>query len=82
MDDGPLVILRNGLVSLVFHVRIREHIFKTPDADYGVTQAGVLGSLLVSVYMLLLGSLIRQHGMNAHSYADDPNTMTDSEMSC
>ena len=67
----PLAWFRSYLSGRSQRVLINGEFSSSQRLVYGVPQGSVLGPLLFTVYILPLGKLIRQYGLDVHIYADD-----------
>ena len=63
--------IRSYLASRTQSVKLDGYESKTRPLNTGVPQGSVLGPLLFTLYTATLSGLIRSHGLNSHSYADD-----------
>lgn len=66
-----LIWFGSHISRTAFFVTPGDHTSGKYDLPFGVAQGSCLGPLPFSLYMLLLGHIIREHKLNFHSYAVD-----------
>ena len=70
--SGPVLNwFRTYLSGRDYFVSLSGHSSASTPITCGVPQGSILGPVLFSLYMLPLGNIIRRHGIDFHSYADD-----------
>uniref|UniRef100_A0A3Q2EGH8 Reverse transcriptase domain-containing protein n=1 Tax=Cyprinodon variegatus TaxID=28743 RepID=A0A3Q2EGH8_CYPVA len=62
---------KSDLSDRIQFVHVNDRSSSCSKVTCGVPQGSVLGPILFTLYMLPIGRIIRQHGINFHCYADD-----------
>ena len=68
---GLALLFQTYLTGREYCVTLGDHSSKNICMTCGVPEGSILGALLLSLYVLPLGSFIRRHKMNYHSCVDD-----------
>ena len=76
VEGTALAWLQSYLADRSQMVAISDSKSKEITLSYGVPQGSVLGPLLFAMYVSPLGDIIRSHGLNFHSFADDTQIYT------
>ncbi|PIK49627.1 putative RNA-directed DNA polymerase from mobile element jockey-like, partial [Apostichopus japonicus] len=67
----PLTWFKSYLSDRSHRVLVDGKFSSVQNLVYGVPQGSVLGPLLFAIYILPLGNLVREYGLDLHIYADD-----------
>ena len=71
ITNYALALMKSYLDGRQQYVQIEGVISEFAELACGVPQGSVLGPLTLCIYMLPIGSIMRHHDIDFHSYADD-----------
>ena len=71
ISDGALKLIKSYLCQRTFSVLVDDEVSSPHKLRYGVPQGSILGPLFYCMYTGEIETIVKNHGLKVHLYADD-----------